>query len=88
MQRERRVVHRRISQRQLQTLRQSAASPFFLRLHDAYELDGRFHLVLEWMSAGSLDQHLRRLSPTKPMPPVVLCGITYQLLQGLSHLHG
>ena len=35
------------------------------QLHEAYQIDGRIHFVLEWMAAGSLDQHLRRGDPVQ-----------------------
>jgi serine/threonine protein kinase len=70
--------------RELQVLREGGAMSGLTQLHEAYQIDGRIHFVLEWMAAGSLDQHLRRGDPV-PVPP--LAGIISQVLRGLDHLH-
>lgn len=60
-------------------------SPHLTHMFEAFHADGRFHLVLEWMAAGSLDQLVALDQPG--VPPDALAAVMAQLICGLVYLH-
>lgn len=60
-------------------------SPYVVTYYGAFYTEGKLHLVLEYMDAGTLDSLLKKAGGK--VSEVVLKYTTYQILKGLKYLH-
>jgi len=79
--------HKIINKKTLQTeLSRLAAAkhPNVVSSNEAFFVDGKLKVLMEYMNLGTLSQVLK---PCGPVPSPVLAVVTKQILEGLGHLH-
>ena len=62
----------------------AAAHPNIVSVHEAFCVDGKLQVLMEYMNVGALSSVLQT---TGPFPYYLLSGVVERILLGLGHLH-
>uniref|UniRef100_A0A7S1J174 mitogen-activated protein kinase kinase n=1 Tax=Eutreptiella gymnastica TaxID=73025 RepID=A0A7S1J174_9EUGL len=77
------IINKRTLQTELSRL-QAAKHPNVVSSNEAFFIDGKLKVLMEYMNLGTLSSVLKQIGP---IPSPVLSIISKQIVQGLGHLH-
>ena len=77
------IINKRTLQTELSRL-QAATHPNVVSSNEAFFIDGKLKVLMEYMNLGTLSAVIKQIGP---IPSHVLSIISKQIVQGLGHLH-
>ena len=79
--------HRRMAVNELRIAHKHARQQYLVNFIDAFFVDGRICIAMEYCAGGSLEGVIKTARPLGGVPEAALGPITLQYLRGLQYLH-